>query len=199
MSRFTNSVHKLKNFIFGDENYVTFIVLSIARTGSNLLRSYLNNHPDIHVEGEILKKINSSDSQKIIDNCWSPQPKHFKAIGFKLFYSHPFDESDKNSWKPILTKRNLHIIHLKRHNAIRSFKSERLAFINDEWLNNNPGHTMKKVPIYYNPIKLIQKLNRLEKEILWTETFFEDVPKFDIEYSELTHDHIVYRTQLDAV
>jgi hypothetical protein len=151
VSRFTNSVHKLKNFIFGEENYVPFIVLSTARTGSNLLRSYLNNHPDIHVEGEILKKINNRDSQKIIDNCWGPQPKHFKAIGFKLFYGHPFDESDKNSWKPILEKQNLHIIHLKRHNAIRSFISERIAFNNGEWLNNNPGHTVNKDPIHYNP------------------------------------------------
>ena len=123
MSRLTKSVLKLKNLAFGDKNYTPFILLSTARTGSNLLRSYLNNHPDIHVDWEIFKKLNNRNPQKIIDNCWSQQPKHFKAVGFKLFYGHPFDESDKSSWDSILGKPNLHIIHLKRQNAIRSFIS----------------------------------------------------------------------------
>ncbi|HAC16100.1 MAG TPA: hypothetical protein DCE78_09185 [Bacteroidetes bacterium] len=186
MHRFKKTVKKLRNLVFGDKNYTPFILLSTARTGSNLLRSYLNNHPEILVDDEILKKLNNRDHRKILESCWGPQPKNLKAVGFKLFYGHPYDEKDKHSWKTILEKPDLHIIHLKRDNAVRSFISERIAFYNDEWLSNDQAEKSAKEAIYYNPEKLLRKLNQLDDEMAWAENFFSGIPKIEVEYNELT-------------
>ena len=46
---------------FGHEDYVPFIVLTRSRTGSNLLVSFLNGHPDIFCEGEIFARMAGRD------------------------------------------------------------------------------------------------------------------------------------------
>mgnify|MGYP006437466411 CR=1 FL=1 len=44
--------------IFDHENFTKFIVLSRSRTGSNLLISMLNSHPNISAEGEKFSRLN---------------------------------------------------------------------------------------------------------------------------------------------
>ncbi|WP_280564143.1 hypothetical protein [Chromohalobacter sp. 48-RD10] len=78
--------------VIGDNRYRKFIVLTRSRTGSNLLVSLLNSHPNISADGEIFSKLNGRDYKRIISNAFSRQPRYIKAKGFKIFYYHPQDD-----------------------------------------------------------------------------------------------------------
>ena len=75
-----------------------FIILSTARSGSNLLISLIKNHPNIKIYGELFN-LNSLEPnlQKDVLNdpidylnhkLYRRQPFWIKSVGFKIFYYH---------------------------------------------------------------------------------------------------------------
>lgn len=140
---------------FGNKDFKRFIVLSIARTGSNMLVQYLNTHPHIYARGEIFQKLNGRDYKEILETTFLKQPCYIMATGFKIFYYHPLDTQtvdvhalscrtweyrptldwfyrrpiDTDScaiWTDLINMSDLHIIHLKRKNALRTLISRKL-------------------------------------------------------------------------
>ncbi len=43
---------------FGNTDYRRFMILSRTRTGSTMLLSLLNSHPNVYAEGEIFRALN---------------------------------------------------------------------------------------------------------------------------------------------
>ena len=84
--------------ILGHRNFKRFIVLSRSRTGSNMLISYLNSHPNIVAKGEALKRMNRKSASDILKEIYSNQPFWKKAVGFKIFYYHPLRDISNNIW-----------------------------------------------------------------------------------------------------
>lgn len=76
---------------FGANNHGKFIVLARARTGSNLLISLLNSHPNIYVESEIFAMKPREGIDGRLRKVFSKQPGFIMAKGFKVFYFHPND------------------------------------------------------------------------------------------------------------
>ncbi len=70
-------------------DFQRFIVLSRSRTGSNMLLSFLNSHPNIHAEGEVFNRLNGQNYQEILSRVFADQPPRILAKGFKIFYYHP--------------------------------------------------------------------------------------------------------------
>lgn len=75
-----------------------FIVLGTARTGSNLLMSLLNSHPDIKMYAELfnldavsedtLKSILDAPTKYLEKKLEENSKNSYKKVGFKLFYDH---------------------------------------------------------------------------------------------------------------
>lgn len=108
------------------EDYKKFIVLSRSRTGSNMLISMLTSHPSIYAKGEIFNWLKGQSVNYVLDSIYHRYPKYIKAVGFKIFYYHPLDDQSGLVWQ-VLKNIDLHIIHLKRRNILRTLLSRKIA------------------------------------------------------------------------
>jgi len=145
--------------------YHPFVILGTARTGSTMLWSYLNSHPDIvclrGVYGST-NKINFGKYYKCLPNeCKSKEliklrneepiaflenyilkeyNKPYKAVGFKYFYSHNRHLSNKyeliNYFK---LNTAIKFIHLKRTNLLATLFSYKRALTQQQWTKAKPN------------------------------------------------------------
>ena len=112
----------------GQRNYRRFIVLTRDRTGSNMLMQALNAHPHIAADYEIFGKLRGKSEETILYRCFGKQPFYIRAKGFKIFYYHPQDAEESSIWGTLADMRDLHVIHLKRLNLLRTEVSSRIAY-----------------------------------------------------------------------
>lgn len=119
--------------VFGHQNYVHFIILTRSRTGSNLLLSFLNAHPEIFTEGEIFARLNGGNPLTRLKSAFGKQPRHIRAKGFKIFYYHPLDGKAEELWNELTARENIRVIHLTRQNILRTLLSRKIAGIQDTW------------------------------------------------------------------
>lgn len=127
----------------GHRNYKHFIVLTRSRTGSNMLSSLLNNHPNINVQGEIFRRLNGQNYKDVLASGFPKQPFYIKANGFKIFYYHPQDDPSSDIWNDLVKMQNLHIIQLKRRNVLRSLISSKIAANKKFWMSTESTDTVK--------------------------------------------------------
>ncbi len=117
----------------GHRDFRRFVVLSRSRTGSNLLISMLSSHPRIHAKGELLRRLDGRDPARVLGGVFGRQPFYVKAAGFKMFYYHPLDDQTGTTWKLLASVEDLHIIHLKRRNILRTLVSRAIAGHTNQW------------------------------------------------------------------
>lgn len=171
----------------GGYNYKRFIVLSHARTGSNMLIDMLNSHPHIYAEREIFRELNGRETTQILDKIYGPYTPNICCVGFKIFYYHPMDDVSKVIWDILAKMDNLYIIHLKRENIIRILVSLKIAELTDIWRLHE-----KREAISINKKKIrfdIDDLNSKFTEISnYEEGFtkkFEQHPMISVTYENL--------------
>jgi len=134
-------IHRGFFHVFGHSDYKRFIILSRSRTGSNLLNSFLNSHPNIHTEGEVASKLNGRKPKDILARSFGKEPYCIKAKGFKIFYYHPMDDDSKDIWHDLLNMDDLRVVHLKRRNIFRTLISRKIAVLQDVWATDSPART----------------------------------------------------------
>jgi len=122
------------------DKYKKFIVLSRARTGSNMLISMLDSHPSISAKGELLVKRSGKRIDEMLKNIYCKQPRSIKAAGFKIFYYHPTDDKSGQVWHHLKNIKNLYVIHLKRKNILKTLLSRKIADKTNRWHKINSEH-----------------------------------------------------------
>lgn len=185
-----------------DSNRKLFIVLARPRTGSTLLMSYLNSHPDVNANGEVLARLNGRCHRAALRSAFARNRKRglFKARGFKLFFDHPFDTADDELFETLSKLPNLHVIHLKRRNLLRRFVSRKIAHQSGQWcmFNPNAGKSPqeKKLRVEVNEImNEFQRANILEQKC---NRYFIDYPMISVDYEYLAeYPNIVFRHVCD--
>jgi LPS sulfotransferase NodH len=132
--------------VFGRTDFKKFILLARSRTGSNLLLSYLNSHPRIFARGEICQNLRGRGCKKILASVFNRQPGHIQAAGFKLFYYHPLDATNSPLWQELLSMPDLHVIHLKRRNILKTLVSRKIAARQHVWQRASVRSRSEKSP-----------------------------------------------------
>lgn len=168
--------------------YQPFIILGTARTGSTMLWSYLNSHPDIlclrgvygstnkinfgKFYGELPEEYHSSELIKLrnerpiefLENyVWKEYSKPFKAVGLKYFYDHDRHLSNKEEVISYFrTNRAIKFLHLKRQNLLATMFSYKRALAQQQWTKANTDFrtsiTVQECNDYYQQILDNQKL-----------------------------------------
>jgi len=177
-----------RNQLFGDKKYDKFIVITRSRTGSNLLMSFLNSHPDIIAKGELFRRLKGRTCKQVWEETYTKKPKHIKYVGFKIFYYHPLDSEDKEVWDYIKKDKNIKLIHLTRNNMLKTVISRQIADKTNVWGNKNRNNIQlsdKQVEININAclneFKLTQESenktrNKFKRDI-FLEITYEDLVK----------------------
>jgi len=167
------------------------VILARARTGSNLLKSYLNSVEGIEIKDEIFLRVGDSNLETIFKNSFKAEQKNVQISGFKYFYDQPIDDipNRKKVIKFIKSSKNLLIIHLKRKNYLKILVSHKLAHKSGIW--------MIKKDQKYKMEKELPKIT-LERKECWK--FFKDIRINELKYdkifaenlkTEITYEHLV--------
>ncbi|TVR76838.1 MAG: sulfotransferase [Chitinophagaceae bacterium] len=167
--------------------YQPFVILGTARTGTTMLWSYLNSHPEIlclrGVYGstnkinfgkfyeELPEEYRSEElvtfrNQKPIEflekYVYKKYAKPLRAVGFKYFYDHNRHLADKNELIDYFKENSdIKFIHLKRDNLLATLFSYKRALAQQQWTTANPNfHTtisVKECSEYFQMIISNQK------------------------------------------
>ncbi len=186
----THAIFKLRFHIckvFGYRDYKKFIVLSRNRTGSNMLISMLNSHPSIYSRYEIFRTLDGNSVKKIMNGIYSKYPRFVKAVGFKIFYYHPVDDESGAIWDKLTEMEDLHVIHLKRRNILRTILSGKIASKTNVWATKDGSGEIgtKDKKVYLNADELEKALKKSrEWEIIYGK-MFKSKPMVEIYYEDL--------------
>jgi LPS sulfotransferase NodH len=148
---------------FGGTDFVPFIVLTRSRTGSNMLISMLDSHPNIRAEGELFRDLNPKLSGFALDLVFSRQPRHVRASGFKIFYGHARKGGATSVWDKLERMDRLSVIHLKRKNILRTVVSDRIARDQGVWLAKSSKDLPKRCKRIKLPIAEAERAFSLTK------------------------------------
>jgi LPS sulfotransferase NodH len=175
---------------FGTSEYKKFIVLSRSRTGSTMLISLLNSHPNICAEGEIFSKLNGRRSQDVLAKVFSRQPRFIKARGFKIFYYHPQDDKKNRVWDDLIDMTGLSVIHLKRRNILRTALSRKLASVKKAYIHNpsNTETTGTGKTLTFTPEELEQTFRATRTAEIGGDRRFKKNPLLTLYYEDLAAD-----------
>lgn len=174
------------NHLFGNKNYQKFIIITYARTGSNLLMSNLNSHKNIEAKGEVFRDLKGKSCKEVWENFYSKKNRGIINAGFKLFYTHPFHTDDRSVWNFILDDKDIRIIHLVRKNKLRTYLSGEIAKKTDIWTEkgeNNISLEEKRVKIDFNDFN--ERLNSIEEFEKNTRNTYQDHNFIEVSYEEL--------------
>lgn len=181
-------LRKVSFRIFDHTNYKRFIILARSRVGSNLLTSYLNFHPSISAEGEIFQRLNEKNYSEILLKVFSKQPLYIRARGFKIFYYHPNDDDTQEIWRLLGNIKDLHVIHLKRRNILRTLISQKLAENQDTWVKTATDNVNSHKSVEFGK----EGLERAFKQTrLWEsngEARFQHHPFLTVYYEDLVNE-----------
>ena len=174
---------------FGYREYRKFIVLTRGRTGSNMLLEMLNSHPNIYTKPEILMWLRGRSIDEILNRIYTRVPQRIKAIGFKIFYPHPIDDNTGIVWEKLKEINDLHIIHLKRRNLLKTLASIKIAHKTKVFRQiRDIDIPLSRKQIEFTSEELVTELERLKN---WEDTFAEVFrlhKMIEIYYEDLVED-----------
>lgn len=180
---------------FKRNNCTRFIVLTKQRTGSNLLINSLQSHPQMKVYGELFRggvdesvkaAVRKSAADYLDTKIFNQRPAEIRAVGFKIFYHHPAWDQSGSVWRYLQGLENLHVIHLKRENLLRSLVSKKIAQKTDVWkLSGEPGEEPdKRVSISPEEcLEFFEKTSQYERD---ADEKFSGKPLLQMTYELLT-------------
>ena len=170
-----------------------FVIFFDIRSGSQLLASLLDSHPDIQCDMEILNKKHLSVDDVL---CNRLKQTVESVYGFKVTHQQldKFQQINPRDFLMSLHQQGWKIIHLQRRNILRQAISEMIAYYRGgQWHDETENPlAQQKIPID------CQDLLRRMKEIRWTAKqavqIFEWVPHLPLIYE----DHLLPSDQHQA-
>ncbi len=182
-----------KRVLPGNRHYTKFIILGTGRTGSNMLVSALNTHPNGIVYGEIFNntrynrigfnnknrpyisfrkalKIRVNNPISFLeDYIFRIFPAKTAAVGFKLFYWHCHEDNWRCIWDYMNSMQGLKIIHIKRRNMLKTFLSLKIAQRTKQWsqIKEKNKKTKPSITLDFNEcVKIFEDWKEKERRIL---------------------------------
>lgn len=186
--------------------YTRFVVLATGRTGSTLLIRTLDRHPQIVTYGELFRMLETfpphyqqfggaealyqSDPARFMDEeIFRKYPRETRAVGFKIFYEHAPQDMDwgKAVWDGLRAQPDLHVIHLRRRNRLRSFLSLQRAAQTQEWIKYS-GKTEQAGAIALDHEAALAWFESVEAREQRFADLFSDHPTFAAYYEDISDD-----------
>lgn len=182
--------HQNDSILNQQQQYSKFIIVSHARSGSNLLLNSLNSHPNIIAEHEIFAAHNRQIGENfypILNNLFGERPETAKAVGCKIFYYH----LNQDEWQQIGEIPGLKVIHLKRKNRLRMIVSMKVAFKTSQWGITDESQRIDAAQkqVYLDYDFLCNKFEDIESSENTTEKLFKPTQIANVFYQDLVHQH----------
>jgi LPS sulfotransferase NodH len=128
---------RLLRYILPKKNkeYSPFIILSHPRSGSTLLHTYLNYHPNILSLGEYLGGIirnrecrDQVNAIELIDKkIFTSYSQNIQSVGMKFFFQYTDYSLGRDIISLLASRQNVRVVHLYRDNLLRNLVSLKIA------------------------------------------------------------------------
>ncbi len=133
-------------------NYSAFVVLCAPRTGSTLLHTCLNSHPNILSCGEILRTTLAQQVGKrlapISEWIFNARPQSIASLGLKLFYRYEHEKEFREAFREVLVDDTIRVIHLRRLDLRRMYVSLLLAQKTGVWNDMKVAKKQNLLPLH---------------------------------------------------
>lgn len=195
---------------------IKFLILTTQRSGSTLLRTALDSHPEICCYGEIFlekytgpgsffRMAKSTDSlgllsvlrrrqmvARLLDGLY--QEDCGKAVGFKFMY----DQARYRPYKfPMVMKyaelNHVKVIHLHRQNILSTCLSRQFARMTRTY---HAERDIEQVPIYIDIPRLFKDMREIEKERRKWKSRLERLRYLDVYYEAFVADRKAVSTEI---
>lgn len=187
-----------------NQSFTPFIVVTRSRSGSNLLKNFLNSSRRVECFGEVFRHPDRlgwdrpgilpknfglssylADPVEFLQNYFlEQQPPWVSAAGFKLFYYHAREPHRQTLWDFLHQRTDIHIIHLRRRNLIKVIVSRELAMKTGVWIDHSgdkgPLQSVKISPEYFE-----QQIKDTQNWEATTQEFFSKHPVKEIIFEDL--------------
>ena len=172
----------------GERGATPFIILSAARSGTNLLRGMLNQHPRVRCLDEVLlhevplagdldpELVGDAAAQQALARDFTAEPERFllervfhdpttprDACGFRLFYEHPPGPRAERVWAFLAGLAGLKVVHLRRQGELRRYVSLLQAMETDVWLQPVPSEAPPP-PVFVDVERLLEAAAIVERD-----------------------------------
>lgn len=193
------------SYLWNNDSYTKFVVLTSPRSGSNFLMSQICSHKQAHIFGELFNPTNvlaayygwpfplyKKENKSFFMNYRNDKPiefldkyiyrkydKRIKVVGFKLFYDH---RSNEEVWDYLLSN-NIKIIHLIRTNFLDSYVSLLIAQKNSIWKSTKKIN--KNIIVNVDVEKMLRYFRSIEDNIMENTRFFKNSDILEVSYDDL--------------
>ena len=120
----------LLGLLFGSRDYARVVIVTRSRSGSNMLCSFLESHPQAFVWREVFRRpqyFTPGLTNRLINLRYL---NRFRVVVFKVFYYHQVPEG---FWQQLIADERTRIIHLIRTNYLDTYVSRRQAMESRRW------------------------------------------------------------------
>lgn len=197
-------------------DYVRFLVLGEARTGSSVLVQALNSSPHVRCFREVFNAdvdfvdfqmdgydnfsaqdlaLRSGDPLAFLrERIFCPHPDPVRAVGFKLLYGQVW--SFPNVLDRLVEDTEIRVLHLRRRNLLRALVSLQMAQRTGVWLEDRRSMLSwaKALTALRHPLRATTRLPRL----LRPATPFRKAPPVQVTISEQEFLTFMVRTEMTA-
>lgn len=181
-----------------------FVLFGMARTGSTLLASLLNSHPQIQCDGEIFRSTPGTALRAPLKRLWQHYPwpilayrqmraqvqGHRAVYGFKLHTKLQGDQIvDIPSFLQQVTQKGWRIIYLERHSLFNQVISSLMAYTTGRYF----GHQSHREPLLQLELPTLEFYNAMQQTIRICQrnrAIVAELPHITILYeTDLAHEH----------
>lgn len=157
----------------------------------------LQSHPDVVMKGEIFRELQGRNEKDIFQEFFSKGTSRTRAMGFKLFFEHPFDKPESSVWEYILSP-DVKIILLRRKNAIRNYVSYQIALKTGQWLTRNSGEIMplEERRLVVNVDDMLAFFAKRERQVEDARQLYHGDRLLEVCYEDFISDHSVVQSVL---
>lgn len=167
-----------------------FIVVSLPRTGTHMLRTLLNQHPNIRTETELFnehsklcRKWRKRSAPWMMENiAWRNGPQHIRGCTIHLTHGYSW-----GIWQYLMGRSDVRYLCLRRFNLLQQYLSLQQARTHQRWQTYRHQARPPVRAMSFKP----QQVERYFQDMAayWDgfEQAFSNRPRCDVWYEELCH------------
>lgn len=175
-----------------------FVIVTIGRTGSELLVSLLQSHPDIMCDGEILHRPRGFPGELILRRSTMAKV-HGQAYGFKLLTHHAsaLHPQDPAAYLRSFHQRGFRIIALER----RDWLQQSVSSIRTRTapLHNVRDDGVRFAPVRIDPVAVLAGLYLIEDAVTFLRSALAGVPTLSLVYEDDLEDAESQQRTVDRI
>lgn len=174
-------------------SYPKFLLVGLPRSGTTLLHTYLNSHPNIFSAGErdiqLVRKELAGSIEQEERITFPPLPAQIQTAGAKILLPHQPNHEIFTFLKDILgADPSIKVIFLKRENILRWLVSLHIARNSKQWSQTNRREklTVSQKRLELSAHHLVSQLEEISKITQTYQQLFEEANTFELSYESLS-------------